>query len=153
MSCSVSKSFEAENKAEINNTSVSTLNATFELSAQDISLVSKKDFLKNFFCRHWVIVETGQACLWQRWMNLTMKLHRCLLVIHHIARDQKNSMHGLCCIRYTARYLKIREKRQSHFSLAPSSLTPSNLFIGAGLYGRAFVHLSSRPPPSTFLYF
>ena len=49
MSCSVGNSFEAENKAEINNTSVSTLNATFELSAQDISLVSKNDFLKRFF--------------------------------------------------------------------------------------------------------
>ena len=49
MSCAVSNSFEAENKAEINNTSVSTLNATFELSAQDISLVSKNDFLKRFF--------------------------------------------------------------------------------------------------------
>ena len=40
MSCSVSNSFEAENEAEINNTSVSSMNATFELSAQDISLVS-----------------------------------------------------------------------------------------------------------------
>ena len=49
MSCSVSNSFAAENKAEINNTSISTLNATFELSAQDISLVSKNDFLKRFF--------------------------------------------------------------------------------------------------------
>ena len=38
MSCSVSNRFEAENKAEIYNTSVSTLNATFELTAQDISL-------------------------------------------------------------------------------------------------------------------
>ena len=42
MSCSVSNIFEAENKAEINNTSVSSLNATFELSEQDISLVSDK---------------------------------------------------------------------------------------------------------------
>ena len=49
MSCSVSDSFEVENKAEINNTSVSTLNATFELSAQDISLVSKNYFFLIFF--------------------------------------------------------------------------------------------------------
>ena len=49
MSCSVSDSFEVENKAEINNTSVSTLNATFELSAQDISLVSKNYFIFIFF--------------------------------------------------------------------------------------------------------
>ena len=47
MSCLVSNSFEAEDKAEINNTAASSLNATFELSAQDISLVSynvSKDF-------------------------------------------------------------------------------------------------------------
>ena len=49
MSCSVRDSFEVENKAEINNTSVSTLNATFELSAQDISLVSKNYFFFIFF--------------------------------------------------------------------------------------------------------
>ena len=49
MSCSVSNSFEAENKAEINNTSVSTLNATFELSSDDISLVSDKIFSKDSF--------------------------------------------------------------------------------------------------------
>ena len=39
MSCSVSNSFEAENKGEINTPPVSKFNATFELSAQDISLV------------------------------------------------------------------------------------------------------------------
>ena len=47
MSCSVSNSFEAGDNAEINTPPVSTLNATFELSAQDISLVSynvSKDF-------------------------------------------------------------------------------------------------------------
>ena len=48
MSCSVSNTFEAENKAEISNTSVSSLNATFELSAQDISLVSYKICWKSF---------------------------------------------------------------------------------------------------------
>ena len=40
MSCLVSNSFNAEDKAEINNTAASSLNGTFELSAQDISLVS-----------------------------------------------------------------------------------------------------------------
>ena len=40
MSCSVSSNFEAEDEAVINNAAVSPLNATFELSPQDISLVS-----------------------------------------------------------------------------------------------------------------
>ena len=40
MSCSVSSNFEAEDEAVINNAAVSPLNATFELSTQDISLVS-----------------------------------------------------------------------------------------------------------------
>ena len=44
MSCSVSNSVEAENNAEIDNSSVSIMNATFELSAQDISLVSVQKF-------------------------------------------------------------------------------------------------------------
>ena len=39
MSCSVSSNFEAEDEATINNTSVASLNATFELSPQDIRLV------------------------------------------------------------------------------------------------------------------
>ena len=39
MSCSVSNSFEAENNAEIDGASVSTINANFELSPEDISLV------------------------------------------------------------------------------------------------------------------
>jgi len=38
LSCLVSNSFEAENEAEIDNTSVSSINATFELSSEDISL-------------------------------------------------------------------------------------------------------------------
>lgn len=38
MSCSVSSSFETEDEATINNASVASLNATFELSPQDISL-------------------------------------------------------------------------------------------------------------------
>ena len=40
MSCSVGNSFEAENNAAIDNASVSTINANFELSSEDISLVS-----------------------------------------------------------------------------------------------------------------
>ena len=56
MSCSVSNTFEAENKAEINNTSVSSLNATFELSTQDISLVSYKICWK-IVCGHLVHCE------------------------------------------------------------------------------------------------
>ena len=39
MSCSVSNSFAAENNAEIDSASVSTINANFELSPEDISLV------------------------------------------------------------------------------------------------------------------
>ena len=39
MSCSVSSNFEAEDEATINNASVASLNATFELSPQDIRLV------------------------------------------------------------------------------------------------------------------
>ena len=49
MSCSVSNRFEAENNAEIDNTSVSTINAKFELSSEDISLVSDKIFSKDYF--------------------------------------------------------------------------------------------------------
>ena len=56
MSCSVSNTFEAENKAEINNTSVSSLDATFELSAQDISLVLYKICWK-IVCGHLVHCE------------------------------------------------------------------------------------------------
>ena len=50
MSCSVSSSFETENKTEIGNMSVSKINETFELSSDDISLVSDKIFSKEF-CR------------------------------------------------------------------------------------------------------
>ena len=49
MSCSVSSSFETENKTEIDNTSVSIINETFELSPDDISLVSDKMSSKDFF--------------------------------------------------------------------------------------------------------
>ena len=49
MSCSVSSSFETQNKTEIDNTSVSIINETFELSSDDISLVSVKIFSKDFF--------------------------------------------------------------------------------------------------------
>ena len=48
MSCSVSSSFETENKTEIGNKSVSKINETFELSSDDISLVSDKIFSKAF---------------------------------------------------------------------------------------------------------
>ena len=48
MSCSVSNSFETKNKTEIDNTSVSKINETFELSSDDISLVSDKIFSKDF---------------------------------------------------------------------------------------------------------
>ena len=118
MSCSVSSSFETENRAEINNTSVSSLNATFELSAQDLSLVSYKIFRTNLLWQgvplslrlRLLVIETGQACSWQRWTNLTMKLRQFLLVIHHIARDQNSSINHLCRICYTARDFEIREK-------------------------------------------
>ena len=50
MSCSVSSSFETENKTEIGNMSISKINETFELSSDDISLVSDKFFSKDF-CR------------------------------------------------------------------------------------------------------
>ena len=49
MSCSVSSSFETQNKTEIENTTVSIINETFELSSDDISLVSDKIFSKDFF--------------------------------------------------------------------------------------------------------
>ena len=49
MSCSVSNRFEAENNAEIDNTSVSTINGQFELSSEDISLVSDNIFSKDSF--------------------------------------------------------------------------------------------------------
>ena len=39
MSCSVSSSFETEDEATLNNASVASINATFELSQQDIRLV------------------------------------------------------------------------------------------------------------------
>ena len=42
MSCSVSSSFEAEDEAVLNDALVSSLNATFELSSQDIRLVSNR---------------------------------------------------------------------------------------------------------------
>ena len=48
MSCSVSSSFETVNKTEIGNTSVSKINETFELSSDDISLVSDMIFSKAF---------------------------------------------------------------------------------------------------------
>ena len=47
MSCSVSNSFEAENNAEIDSASVSSINANFELSSEDISLVSYKFIFSN----------------------------------------------------------------------------------------------------------
>ena len=58
MSCSVSNSVEAENNAEIDNTSVSIMNATFELSAQDISLVSVQKFSRDSFA--------GPLQLWRK---------------------------------------------------------------------------------------
>ena len=49
MSCSVSSSFETENKTEIGNMSVSKINENFELSSDDIRLVSDMIFSKAFW--------------------------------------------------------------------------------------------------------
>ena len=68
MSCSVSKNFESENRAEINNTSVASLNATFELSAQDISLVSYKIFWKKLL--------RAPCPLWGMWQGVALSLRR-----------------------------------------------------------------------------
>ena len=48
MSCSVSKHFQADNNIGIGNQTVSSINATFELSSKDISLVSTKFELFKF---------------------------------------------------------------------------------------------------------
>ena len=49
MSCSVSSSFKTENKTEIGNMSVSKINENFELSSDDIRLVSDMIFSKAFW--------------------------------------------------------------------------------------------------------
>ena len=64
MSCSVSSSFETVNKTEIGYTPVSKINETFELSSDDISLVSHKIFSKDFFADrlyYAIFILMGQA--------------------------------------------------------------------------------------------
>ena len=135
MSCSVSNSFKVENKAEINNTSVSTLNATFELSAQDISLVSKNDFLKRFFVdslsHEWAMKVSWWNCQWQG-VALSHSWNRSSLFVttmnefdnetsSMLARNSTYSqgsekydasfmLHTACSIRYRAWDFEIREK-------------------------------------------